>query len=128
MAEQNAATRETPKPVEWIGSSRKVLRDCPAEVKAEFGFAIFEAQLGAKHVAAKPMYGFGGAGVLEVVADDRSGTFRAIYTVKFAMAIYVLHVFQKKSKRGIKTPREDLEIIRKRLKDAADHYKEKYER
>jgi len=74
------------------------------------------------------MKGFGGASVLEVREDDGSGTYRAVYTVKFERAVYVLHAFQKKSKKGISTPKEDLDLIRKRLKDAEQHYKENYEK
>lgn len=87
------------------------------------GYALYQAQIGEKHSSAKPLKGFGGAGVLEIVRDHVGNTFRAVYTVKFAMAIYVLHAFQKKSKSGIKTPAEDLELIRRRLKSAEDDYK-----
>lgn len=86
------------------------------------GFALFQAQVGGKHVDAKPLKGFGGAGVLEVVADWEGDTFRAMYTVKFAGAVYVLHAFQKKSKKGIRTPKAALELIRKRLKAVEEHY------
>lgn len=86
------------------------------------GYALYQAQLGAKHDSAKPLKGFGGAGVLEIVADHVGDTFRAVYTVKFATAIYVLHAFQKKSKIGIKTPPEDMELIQRRLKAAEADY------
>lgn len=86
------------------------------------GYALYQAQIGKKDVSAKPLRGFGGAGVLEIVSDHVGDTFRAVYTVKFAIAIYVLHAFQKKSKSGIETPTQDLELIRRRLKAAeADH-------
>lgn len=81
-------------------------------------------QAGGKHVDAKPLKGFGGAGVLEVVEDHEGGTFRTVYTVRFARAVYVLHAFQKKSKKGVKTPAAELELIRSRLKAAEEHYGE----
>lgn len=80
------------------------------------GFALYLAQTGEKHMAVKPLKGFGGAGVLEVVEDHDGDTFRAVYTVKFSSAVYVLHAFQKKSKSGIKTPQTDIDLIRQRLK------------
>ena len=110
------------KPIIWLGDSLVNLRDFPETVRSEFGFAIYRAQEGAKHVAAKPMKGFGGAGVLEVVEDDDGKTYRAIYTVKFKGVIYVLHIFQKKSKQGSKTPQGDIELIRARLQWAQAHY------
>jgi phage-related protein len=106
------------KPMSWMGSSQKDLRACPDVVQDTFGFALYLAQLGEKHSQAKPLKGFGGAGVVEVVEDDDGGTYRAVYTVSFANAVYVLHVFQKKSKRGIATPKADLDLIKKRLRDA----------
>ena len=91
------------------------------------GQALYEAQCGGRHVSAKPLKGFGGAAVLEIVEDAAGGTYRAGYTVQFRSAIYVLHAFQKKSKRGLKTPRNELDKIRRRLKDAATDHKERYE-
>lgn len=112
------------RPVHWVGSSLKDLRACPEDVKDEVGYALYVAQEGGRHIAAKPLKGFGGAGVLEVVANDDGNTYRAVYTVKFAEAVYVLHVFQKKSKKGIKTPQEEIDLIKQRLKAAtADHEK-----
>ena len=108
------ATNE--KPLEWISSSHKDLMALPAEVRRFFGYALSLAQAGDQHDAAKVLKGFGSAGVLEVVEDDRSGTYRAVYTVKFKEAVFVLHCFQKKSKSGIATPKEDIAIIRARLK------------
>ena len=108
------------KPLEWIGSSHKDLMALPADVRRFFGFALSLAQAGDKHDAAKVLLGFGGAGVLEVVDDDLGGTYRAVYTVKFAEAVFVLHCFQKKSKRGIATPKKDMELIRVRLKWAEE--------
>src|SRR3954469_13885114 len=88
------------KPLFWIAGSRDDLREFPEDVKDLMGFALFQAQEGGKHKAAKPLKGFGGAGVLEIVADHTGGTFRGVYTVKFAGAVYVPDAFQKKSKKG----------------------------
>jgi phage-related protein len=117
-------TEKTPKRVEWVGSSRRDLRQFPKAVRLVFGQALFDAQLGDKHPAAKPLKGFGGAGVLEIVEDEAGGTYRAVYTVKFADVIYVLHAFQKKSKSRIKTPPQEIDKIRSRLKEAEKHYAE----
>ena len=87
------------------------------------GFALYLAQIGDKHPQAKPLKGFGGAGVLEVVEDHDGETYRATYTVRFAHAIYVLHVFHKKSKRGTATPKADIDLIKKRLRDATEDAK-----
>lgn len=95
----------------------------PAEVQDVFGYALFLAQSGGKHDQAKPLKGQGSAGVLEVVEDWHDGTYRAVYTVRFAAAVYVLHCFQKKSLRGIATPQRDLDLIETRLKAAAEHAK-----
>jgi phage-related protein len=113
----------TVKPVSWIGSSYKDFREFPDPVQDSMGFALYQAQIGLKHGSAKPLKGFGGAGVIEIVADHVGDTFRAVYTVKFATAVYVLHAFQKKSKSGIKTPIEDIELIQRRLKAAEADYK-----
>jgi len=106
------------KPLIWIGGSKKDLMALPTEVRKFFGHALDFAQRGNQHGAAKVLKGFGGAGVLEVVEDHISGTYRAVYTVKFEDAVFVLHCFQKKSKSGISTPKEDMDIIRARLKVA----------
>jgi phage-related protein len=90
----------------------------PTGIRRFFGFGLSLAQAGDRHDAAKVLKGFGGAGVLEVVEDDSAGTYRAVYTVKFEEAVFVLHCFQKKSKRGIATPKEDMDIISARLKVA----------
>ena len=108
----------------WVGSSKKDLMAMPDEVKSAIGFALYLAQQGKKHQNAKPLKGFSGAGVLEVVEDCLGDTFRAVYTVKIAEVIYVLHCFQKKSKRGIETPKQEIDLIRDRLKMAQDHAKE----
>ena len=106
------------KPVVWVSSTRKDIQTLPAEVRRTFGNALDEAQKGGKHPDAKPLTGFGGANVLEVVDNFATDTFRALYTVRFEEAIYVLHVFQKKSMQGRKTPQRDLEVIRTRLQQA----------
>lgn len=111
------------KPVEWIGSSYKDFRSFPDDVQDHAGYALHLAQTGDKHEDAKPLKGFGGEGVLEVVSDHAGDTYRAVYTVKFALAIYVLHAFQKKSKTGSKTPAPDMELIEQRLKVAEADYK-----
>ncbi len=110
------------KSVEWVGSSRKDLRDFPDDVRRFMGQALFEAQLGGKHPAAKPLRGFHGAGVLEIVDDFDGNTYRAVYTVRFASAIFVLHAFQKKAKKGIATPKHDVGLIQRRLRAAVTVY------
>ena len=116
--------KATEKPLHWIGSSKKDLMELPSSVVRFLGHALHFAQLGRQHDAAKVLKGFGGAGVLEVVEDDAEGTYRAVYTVRFEQAVLVLHCFQKKSKRGIATPKRDTEIIRRRLKVAEEFAEE----
>lgn len=106
------------KPLKWVASSKRDLNAMPDDVKDVFGYAIDLAQAGGKHVDAKPLSGFGSAGVLEVVEDRQGDTYRAVYTVRFAGWVYVLHCFQKKSKSGIKTPQKDIDLIKARLKAA----------
>ena len=106
------------KPLRWVGSSLSDLRRFPDKVQQVMGYAFYRAQVGGKHPQAKPLHGFGGAGVLEVVEDFDGDAYRAVYTVRLAGAVYVLHVFQKKSKHGIATPRHEMELIRARLRDA----------
>jgi phage-related protein len=115
---------DTDKPLEFIGSSEDDLFVFPPEVKRIVGFALRAAQKGGKHPDAKPLTGFGGAGVLEVISDFDGNTFRAVYTVKFKGIVYVLHAFQKKSKTGIRTPQAEIEKIKSRLKDAQALYAE----
>ncbi|WP_208597449.1 type II toxin-antitoxin system RelE/ParE family toxin [Pseudomonas peli] len=95
----------------------------PEDVKDSFGFALHLAQVGRKHAHTKPLRGFGGAGVLEVVENSSGGTYRAVYTVKFGESVYVLHCFQKKSTQGIATPKPDMDVINERLKAAEMHAK-----
>jgi len=115
---------ETPKPVRWIGSSRDDVRAFPEPVRLRVGGALWEAQLGRKAGWAKPLKGFGGAGVLEVVDDHDGDTYRAVYTVRFAGVVYALHAFQKKSKRGIATPARDLALIEQRLRRAKEDHEQ----
>jgi phage-related protein len=104
------------KPLRWVASSKKDLMGMPEEVQDTFGYALHLAQVGQKHPDAKPLKGFGGAGVLEVVEDFRGDTYRAVYTLRYAEAVYVVHCFQKKSTQGIATPKPDVELIKSRLK------------
>ena len=116
-----------PKPVEWVGSSLNDLKAFPGKVRDRVGFALFQAQIGLKHPDAKPLSGMG-SGVMEVVSRFDGDTYRAVYTVRFAEAIYVLHAFQKKSKQRIATPKSERDLIRQRLKVAEQHYKNNYDR
>jgi phage-related protein len=106
----------TLKSLHWVGSAKKDLSGVPRPVKRKVGFALYLAQAGQKHPAAKVLKGFGSAGVLEVVEDFRSDAYRAVYTVRFARAVYVLHCFKKKSTKGAQTPKPDAELIRARLR------------
>jgi phage-related protein len=106
------------KPVTWVGTSLKDLREFPETVQDHMGYALYVAQRGGKHQDAKVLSGFGGAGVVEVIKDQRGDTFRAVYTLRYAGSVYVLHVFQKKSKTGRGTPRRDVELIKQRLREA----------
>ena len=114
------------RPAHLIGSSLEDLREMPAQVRRAFGYAIGRAQRGEKARAAGPLRGFHGAGVLEVVDDCDGDTYRAVYTVRFAEIVYVLHVFQKKSRRGTRTPAQEMEIVRARLRRAEYHYRSEF--
>ncbi len=103
-----------PKPVIWMGDSLARLQAFPPIVQDEIGYAIYLAQIGEKHPRAKPLKGLA-SGVLEVVSDHRGDTFRAVYTVRFQDRVYVLHAFQKKSKKGIATPQPDIALMKQRL-------------
>jgi len=109
------------KPLHWVASAKRDYLSFPGEVQDEMGYALGLAQLGAKHPNAKPWKGEG-PGVLEIVEDHRGDTYRAVYTVRFADVVYVLHAFQKKSKRGIKTQQTDVKLITERLKRARADY------
>ena len=113
-----------PKPIRWVGSSKEDLSEFREEVRRRVGGALWEAQIGRKASYAKPLRGFGGAGVLEIVDDFDGDTFRAVYTVRFSEAVYVLHAFQKKSKRGVATPKAEIDLIERRLKRAREDYEQ----
>jgi len=107
-----------PKPLVWVGSTKEDLKEFPEEVRQVMGYALYLAQVGGKHPDAKPLRAFGGAGVLEVVDAYDGDAYRAVYTVKMLGVVYALHAFQKKSRKGIKTPQQDIELVRRRLKQA----------
>jgi phage-related protein len=114
-----------PKPVIWLGTSRKDLKDFPQKVCVDIGHALYAAQMGETDPAAKPLKGFGGAKVMEIVDRHDTNTYRVVYTAQFAGVIYVLHTFQKKSKRRIATPKKEIDLIRQRLAAAAHDYRER---
>jgi phage-related protein len=105
------------RPLIWIGSSRKEYLEFPAKVQDNFGFELFLAQTGQHPPSAKPLRGLG-SGTVELVDNFDGDTYRAVYTVRFESAVYVLHAFKKKSKQGIKTPQSDIELIKRRLREA----------
>jgi phage-related protein len=111
------------KSVLWVGSSYKDFRSFPDLVQDVMGFALYQAQIGRMHGSAKPLKGFGGAGIVEIVDDHLGDTYRTVYTVKFGSAIYVLHAFQKKSKHGIKTRQAEIDLVKRRLKSAEEDHK-----
>jgi phage-related protein len=113
------------RPVTWVGSSRRDLRNFPPEVRRDIGQALYAAQQGETDPSAKPLRGFGGGSVLEIVSIHQGGAWRAVYTVRYLEAIYVLHAFQKKSKTGIATPKKDMDLIRRRLAEAERLHKER---
>lgn len=123
MARSTRAPGE--RPLFWVGSAKDNLLDFPEAAKDEIGVALSVAQFGGKHPKAKPWKGQG-PGVLEIVEDHRGDTYRAVYTVKFEQAVYVLHAFQKKSPRGIKTSQTDVELVSRRLKSASEDYEARY--
>jgi phage-related protein len=110
--------QSSPRPLVWIGSTRRDVRAFPRAVRRDVGHALYAAQEGELDPSAKPLSGFGGASVLEIVAQHRGDTWRAVYTVRYPGAVYVLHVFQKKSKHGIATAKKDIDLIRQRLNEA----------
>ena len=115
------------RPVEWIGSSRADVRTFPSAVREVVGFALYQAQLGSKHRDAKPLRGMG-PGILELVSRYDGDTYRMVYSVRFRETVYVLHAFQKKAKRGIETPELEIELVKRRLKAAQQHFIEVYRR
>ena len=118
--------KPTVKPLEWVGSSRADLKRFPEPVRKEVGHALHLVQAGETPHQAKPLRGFGGRGVLELVEHHDGNTYRAVYTVRFLEAVYVLHTFQKKSKKGIATPKQDIDLIKRRLRTAAEQYQLQY--
>ena len=120
--------RPDPKPCLFIGSSRRDLAAFPEQVRGDIGHALHEVQRGGEPVSAKALKGFKGRAILEIVEDFDGDTFRAVYTVRFAEVIYVLHAFQKKAKKGIATPKHEVELIRTRLRDAEQHYRARTEK
>jgi phage-related protein len=109
---------DEPKPIVWIGPSRRDLKSFPKQVRSDIGQALYTAQIGETDPAAKPLKGFGGARVMEIIDRYDTNIYRAVYTVQFSNVIYLLHAFQKKSKSGIATPQKDIELIRRRLAEA----------
>ena len=117
--------RKALRPLEWVGSSKEDARGFPADVQDHVGFALYQAQAGLKHHDAKALEGLG-SGVLEVVSRHDGDTYRAVYTVRFREAVYVLHAFQKKAKKGIATPKQEINLVKRRLRAAEQHYKGTY--
>ena len=115
-----------PKPCIFVGASRRELKALPDDVRGEIGHALHEAQCGGEPASAKALKGFGGRGVLELIEDFDGNTYRAIYTVRFAEVIYMLHAFQKKSKVGIATPKAEIDLIKTRLRAAEADYKARF--
>jgi len=113
------------KPVRWVGSSRRDVRAFPPPVRRDVGQALFAAQCGEEYPTVKALKGFAGRSVLEIVASNPAGTYRAVYTIRFRDAVYVLHAFQKKSKKGIATPGKEMDLIRERLAAAEQDYRER---
>jgi phage-related protein len=116
------------KPLVWIGKSREDLKKFPEAVKDVAGFALYKAQMGGKHPAAKPLTGFHGAGVVEIVENYSGNTYRVIYTTRLEGAIYVLHAFQKKAKTGIETPKQEIDLINSRLKRASEYHELRFKK
>jgi len=116
---------EPPKPLTWVGSSKRDYIRFPDQVQDDMGYALFVAQMGERPRNAKPLKGFKGAGVLEIVENYDGDTFRAVYTVRFAQRLYVLHAFQKKSKRGIETPKREIRLVEQRLRAAEEDYRQR---
>lgn len=114
------------KRVDFIGPSLDDLKKFPEELRQDIGYSLYQAQRGEKPASAKPLKGFIGAGVLEIVENCSSGTYRVVYTVRFEKVIYVLHCFPKKSRHGIKTPQQEIDLIKQRLKEAEEDYKTNY--
>jgi phage-related protein len=110
----------------FLGSARRDIQVMPEDVRQHFGHAIHRVQCGDEPPDAKALTGFGGRSVLEIVKDYDSNTYRAVYTVRFAEALYVLHVFQKKSKKAAETPKHDIDLVKQRMRDAEEHYRQHF--
>lgn len=117
---------EPPKPLTWVGSSKRDYLRFPDQVQDDMGYALYVAQMGERPKSAKPLKGFKGAGVLELVEYDDGDTYRTVYTVRFAERVYVLHAFQKKSKRGIATPKRESRLVEQRLRTAEEDYHQRH--
>lgn len=115
------------RPLFWIASSKRDYMDFPSRVQDSLGFELFLAQTGQHPPSAKPLKGIG-SGAVELVDDFDGDTYRAVYTVRFTEAVYVLHAFKKKSKRGIRTPQVDMELIKRRLKNAEHDHAQRYKK
>ncbi len=115
------------RPLVWVGRSLEELREFPATVRRNIGYALQFAQAGTRHPSAKPLKGFGGGGVLEVVQEYAGGAYHAVYTVRFEEAVYVLHAFQKKSRAGVKTPKKEIDLVRDRLRRAEEEHRRQKE-
>lgn len=111
------------KQIIFLGSSKDEICDFPDDVKREVGFALHLAQSGERAINAVPLTGFGNSMVPEIIVDHKGDTYRSVYTVRFANAVYVLHAFKKKSKNGVSTPKFEMDLVRQRLKVAEKHYK-----
>jgi len=120
-------TPESPKPLTWVGSSKRDYLRFPDQVQDDMGYALYVAQMGERPKSAKPLKGFKGAGVLELVEDHAGDAYRAVYTVRFAERVYVLHAFQKKSKKGSATPKSEIRLVEQRLRAAAEDYRQRQE-
>jgi phage-related protein len=114
------------KPCFFVGASKKDITALPCDIRTQFGHSLYEVQLGLEPFSAKALHGFGGRSVLELVEDYDGNTYRAVYTCRFSDAVYVLHVFQKKSKKAIATPKHEIDLIKVRLKSAEAHYKAEF--
>jgi phage-related protein len=120
-------TPESPKPLTWVGSSKRDYLRFPEQVQDDMGYALYIAQMGERPKSAKPLKGFKGAGVWELVEDHAGNAYRAVYTVSFAERVYVLHAFQKKSKKGIATPKSEIRLVEQRLRAAEEDYRQRQE-
>jgi phage-related protein len=120
-------TAESPKPLTWVGSSKRDYLRFPEQVQDDMGYALYIAQMGERPKSAKPLKGFKGAGVLELVEDHAGNAYRAVYTVSFAERVYVLHAFQKKSKKGMATPKSEIRLVEQRLRAAEEDYRQRQE-